>query len=126
MPARKLSQEAVDELHAAYDELSRSSPKQIIRNDGVGNADMPGWTGPKTISLVVELAAWKGIAESYFHALKRGGWKLKRGVPLEDRPDDGLVPAAVLRTTFDLLQERLEAKDRRIAELEALLRERDR
>ena len=120
MPTRKLSQEAVDELHDAYDELGRTSPKRIVRSDGAGNLDFPGWTGPRTITQVGELAAWKGISESYFHALKREGWQLKRGVP---RVVEEMVPASVwnatLQATFDLFASRLEAKDRRIAELEA-------
>ena len=109
MPARKLSQADLDELRDADRELLESRPRQIVRDD-------------TTITTQAGIAAWKGISESHFHALKRAGWRLKRGVPYEDRVGAGdMVPAAVLKATFELFQERLEAKDRHIAELEAEL-----
>lgn len=114
MPARKLSQADLDDLREADSELLRSSnPRRIIRPASNGGRDIE-------ITTQAGIAAWKGISESHFHALKRNGWKFKRGVPYEDRPpENDLVSATLLRTTFDLLQERIEAKDRRIAELEA-------
>jgi hypothetical protein len=105
MPARKLSQADLDDLRDADGELLRSHPRQILRDDAV-------------ITTQAGIAAWKGISESHFHALKRNGWRLKRGVPYEDRPENGSVAPAVLRATFDLFQGRLEEKDKRIAELE--------
>lgn len=115
MPARKLSQVDLDDLHAADDELLLSRPRGIVRTDDDGNE--------VTITTQADIAGWKGISESHFHVLKRGGWKRKRGVPYEDKssPDGEMVPAAVLKATFELLQQRLEDKDRRIAELEAEL-----
>lgn len=115
MPARKLSQADLDELRDADSELLRSKPRGITRHGGDGET--------LTITTQAGIVAWKGISESHFHTLKRNGWRLKRGVPYEDKPnsDGDMVPAAVLKATFELLQERLEQKDHRIAELEAEL-----
>jgi hypothetical protein len=111
MPARKLSQADLDDLRDADGELLQSRPRQITRVNGDGNEHV--------ITTQAGIAAWKGISESHFHALKRAGWRLKRGVPYQDRVDAGdTVPAAVLKATFELMQERLEAKDKIIAELE--------
>jgi hypothetical protein len=112
MPSRKLSQADLDDLREADEELLTSSPRSIVRANGDGH--------DVEITTLKQLADWKGISESHFYTHKRNGWKLRRGVPYEDKPID-TVPAEVLRTTFDLFQERLEAKDRRIAELEAEL-----
>jgi hypothetical protein len=112
MPARKLSQADLDDLRDADGELLQSRPRQIVRVNGAG--------APRTITTQAGIAAWKGISESHFHALKRAGWRLKRGVPYQERHENGdMVPAAVLKATFELMQNRLEAKDHRIAELEA-------
>jgi hypothetical protein len=114
MPGRKLSQADLDDLREADDELMLTK-QPIVRKDnrGAGENDV-------ILRTQKDLVEWKGISESHFHTHKRNGWKLRRGVPYEDKPID-TVPAEVLRTTFDLFQERLEAKDRRIAELEAEL-----
>lgn len=120
MPERKLSQEDLDELRAATDEIARAShPKQIVRSDGIGNSKVPGWTGPKVLTRRSEIAAWKGISESHLFSLRRAGFQQKRGAAYTDQPVNGaVVPAEVLRATFELLQERLEVKDRRIRDLE--------
>jgi hypothetical protein len=114
MPARKLSQADLDDLRDADSELLLSRPRGIVRVGDDGNE--------VTITTQADIAAWKGISESHFHVLKRGGWKRRRGVPYEAPSTDGeMVPAAVLKATFELLQGRLEEKDKRIAELEAEL-----
>jgi hypothetical protein len=115
MPARKLSQADLDDLRDADGELLQSRPRGISRVNGDGV--------PHEITTQAGIAAWKGISESHFHALKRNGWRLKRGVPYEERPPAGSVPAEVLKATFELLQERIEAKDHRIGELEARIAE---
>jgi hypothetical protein len=100
MPARKLSQADLDELRDADSELLLSRPRRIVRVNGDG--------APHEITTQAGIAAWKGISESHFHALKRGGWRLKRGNPYAERHENGdMVPAAVLKATFELMQERL-------------------
>jgi len=114
LPARKLSQADLDDLRAADDELLRSShPRRITRDD-------------TPITTQAGIAAWKGISESHYHALKRSGWKLKRGVPFDERSTNGdMVPASVLKATFEMMLDRIEAQSRRIDELETQLREKD-
>lgn len=115
MPARKLSQADLDDLREADSELLHSSnPRRIIRPASNGSGDI-------TIATQAGIAAWKGISESHFHALKRNGWKFKRGVPYEDRPVDNanVVSADAARTMYQFQQEEILALNRRIAELEA-------
>ena len=114
MPARKLSQADLDDLKQADDELLRSSNPRMIFRDGANITTQAG------------IAMWKGISESHFHALKRAGWKLKRGLPHDESAVPELVPREAMRATFEMFTELLEVKDRRIAELEAQLKERAR
>ncbi len=110
MPARKLSQEDLDDLRDAETELLNANPRIILRPNGDGHH--------LQIATLKQLAEWKGISESHFYAHKRGGWKLKRGIPFEDKTPD-TVPAEMLQATFNLGQKRIEELLHRIAELEA-------
>lgn len=112
MPARKLSQADVDDLREAERELLHSRPRRITRTNGDGHRIV--------ITTLKGVAEWKDITESYFYTLKNNGFRLKKGVPFDERPASS-VPLDVLKGVSDVLQDRIEAQTRHIAELEAEL-----
>lgn len=107
MPLRKLNTDDVRDLQAAYDELMTN--KSIERGD-------------RTLTTLRQVAAWKNISVARLHELRRGGWRLRQGMPTP--PEDVTkVSAEAYRTLFTVANQRIAELEARVVELERQLKE---